>query len=241
MASIISIANQKGGVGKTTTAVNLADYASLSGLHVALIDNDPQGNASSVFGQGSSDGCFFLHGTLLHEVRPGLSLGPSSPELLDIDNLAPRNVSRRLQRHIEQLKTTCDLIIIDCPPSLTTIPQESFAVSDLVLIPIQCEYYAMEGLSQLISVLQAMDDAQRPAHTRLLLTMENAEITLNREVAAEIRRYFPGDCLQTAIPRDAHLATAPSHNATIREFEPLCEGALAYLHVTKELLHAIRQ
>jgi chromosome partitioning protein len=241
MTSIVSIANQKGGVGKTTTAVNLSAFASLAGLSVLLVDNDPQGNASSVFRTDHGDeGSFFSTASTQETGRPGIILGPSGSDLLSLDLAVEHQQRSRFASILKSASRNCDLVVIDCPPSLNYLPAESLAASDLVVIPIQCEYYAMEGLSQILGTLSEMPEDDRPDKVRILLTMFEPASPLCRDVAAEIRTYFPHDCMTTVIPRDISLASAPSHGKTIVEYDALSPGGLAYLEASKEILNALR-
>lgn len=240
MAVVISIANQKGGVGKTTTAVNLAALLALTGQRVLLIDNDPQANASGVFTDDLTDDSFFTTARIIETSREGISLGPSGSDLLERDLNRGSSTASRFAHLLEQQRPHYDVLIIDCPPSLNMLPLESFRASDLVVIPIQCEYYAMEGLSQIISVLGTMPADQQPLQLRILLTMNDPRSDLNAQVAEEIRRFFPDDCLATSIPRDPSLAIAPSHSQTAIEYDPLAPGALAYLAMCKELMDGLR-
>ncbi|MDA3960448.1 MAG: ParA family protein [Planctomycetota bacterium] len=244
MATLIAVANQKGGVGKTTTVVNLAAYAALKGASVLVVDLDPQGNASSVLApdyQGPS--LFGGAGILPVAGLDTLGVVPVGDDLIDHEHRFSDSAEagRELRHRLNELCDPPDLTLIDCPPSLAILPGAALHAADRVLIPIQCEYYAMEGLGQILAYLQGMqeEDPEAAQLGGILLTMYDESRTLDRQVAAEVRAHFPKEVFSTAIPRDVALAAAPSHAQSILHFDPLTPGALAYLAVTKELLDGL--
>ncbi len=244
--TVLAISNQKGGVGKTTTTVNIAAYAALAGRRVLVVDCDPQGNASSVLVPADQH----PQGTILDDQAPmpstagGVAIIPGGAGLRDREHLlAQGQVGRQfIKKRLESLKADYDLVILDCPPSLSLLPVNALLAADRLLIPIQCEYFAMEGLSQLIA---AVRDLREDGNANLdlagiLLTMFDERLALARQVAAELRRHFSNQVLPTAIPRDIALAAAPSHGKSIADYDPLSAGGLAYLSATRELLHVLR-
>jgi chromosome partitioning protein len=248
-AGTFAIASQKGGVGKTTTAVNLAACLSLAGKRVLLVDLDPQGNATSGVGLNRAEKCF-LRTCLLENhpiataVResafPSLSVLPSSPELSDLslhNEIKPRRI-RPFQRLMLRLATNYDFVVIDCPPSTGLLPELALSVSTSVIVPVQCEYYAMEGLSQ---ILPEIDVVQREANPKLrlnglLLTMFDPDLELSHEVAREVSSYFKQLVYRTTVPRDVTLAEASSHGQPIISYDITSRGAWSYICFTKEVL-----
>ncbi len=244
--TILAISNQKGGVGKTTTTVNVAAYAALAGRRVLVVDCDPQGNASSVLVPADQH----PNGTILDDQGPmpstaaGVSVIPGGSGLREREHLLVQASGGRqfIRKRLETLKASFDLIVLDCPPSLSLLPINALLAADRLLIPIQCEYFAMEGLSQLLTAVQ---DLREHGNAELdlagiLLTMYDDRLALARQVAAELRRHFAQQVLPTAIPRDIALAAAPSHGKSIIDYDPLSVGGLAYLSATRELLHVLR-
>lgn len=243
--TVIAVANQKGGVGKTTTVVNLAAYAALAGKRTLVIDGDPQGNASSVLAPAGD------HGTVYDGQNPlpvagfeHLSIIPGSSELITAERrLATADGGRfALKRRLADLAKGFDLCFVDCPPSLTLLPINALNAADRVIIPIQCEYFAMEGLSQLVAALDEIreDSNANVAIGGIVLTMCDAKLAFARQVAAEIRRHFGNAVFETVIPRDIALAAAPSHSKTIVDYDPLSPGGVAYLALAREVLHGLR-
>ncbi len=255
MARVISIANQKGGVGKTTTAINLAAALAASELRVLLIDSDPQGNSTTGIGVEKLPDRATLYNVLLGEselrssVVPttydGLSLLPADQNLvatnLDLVNADGRE--HRLQAALQQIKPDFDYIIVDCPPALDLLTINALAASDSVLIPIQCEFFALEGISQLMDTIDRLKEAFNPglAVEGVLLTMYDDRTNLTRQVEADLREFFGKEVFKTVIPRSIRLAEAPSFGKTILAYDPRSRGAEAYIQLAKEILaHAKR-
>ncbi|WP_096186081.1 ParA family protein [Evansella halocellulosilytica] len=250
MGRVIAIANQKGGVGKTTTAVNLSAGIAHLGKKVLLIDIDPQGNTTSGIGvdKGDVDEC--IYNVLVEDKQATDVIVPSSVENLSIlpstiqlagaeIELVP-TISRevRLKRAIEQVKEEYDYIVIDCPPSLGLLTINSLTASDAVLIPVQCEYYALEGLSQLLNTVRLVQkhlnhDLQIEG---VLLTMLDARTNLGIQVIEEVKKYFREKVFQTIIPRNVRLGEAPSHGEPIITYDPKSRGAEVYIDLAKEVM-----
>jgi chromosome partitioning protein len=246
---IIAIANQKGGVGKTTTAMNLSACIALAGRSCLLIDIDPQGNATSGLGhqrvrEGGTHDLLFAPDRARATVRetdvPDLHIVPASRQLAATE----RELSRlpdgpiRLRRALEVLKSSYDYIFIDCPPSLGLLPVNALAAAHALIIPIQCEYYAMEGLAQMLEFLrQVAERYNRPlAIDGILFTMYERGLAYADEVANEVRYHFASQVFECVIPRDTLLSEAPSHGKAIVDYAPRSLGAWAYIELTKEVL-----
>lgn len=250
MGEIIACTNQKGGVGKTTTVVNLASYLARSGRRVLVVDLDPQANATSGLGLTSVPVERSIHPVLVDgddardRVVPvaieGLSIIPSSRDLAGAEvELVPVDArERRLARSLRPLVDAYDAILLDCPPSLGLLTVNALTSADSVLIPIQCEYYALEGLGQLLSTIDLVRAHLNPrlAIKGVLLTMFDARTTLSADVSAEVRRHLPGHVFQTVIPRSVRLAEAPSFGRPVSEHAPTSRGALAYHDLAQELV-----
>jgi chromosome partitioning protein len=241
----IAVTNQKGGVGKTTTVVNLASLCALAGRRTLVVDCDPQGNASSVLAPTGLQTSVFSGG--LPRPVPGwenLSIIGSGTDLHDAEKRLITSEGGRfvLKQRLAALKSEFDLIFVDCPPSLTLLPVNALNAADLLLIPIQCEYFAMEGLSQLLAAMVEIKDESNPelALAGIVLTMCDDRLPFARQVGAEIRRHFGDQVFKTVIPRDVALAAAPSHGKTIAAYDPLSPGGIAYLGLARELLHGLR-
>ncbi|TRM11051.1 ParA family protein [Lentibacillus cibarius] len=250
MGKIIAIANQKGGVGKTTSAVNLsAGLAKLSNK-VLVVDTDPQGNATSGVGINKADMDQCIYNVLVEDLPAEKVCVPTQVENLDIIpatiqlsgaeiELVP-TISRkiRLQRALESLKGNYDYIIIDCPPSLGLLTLNALTAADSVLIPVQCEYYALEGLSQLLNTIRLV---QKHLNKSLmiegvLLTMLDARTNLGIQVIEEVKKYFQDKVYQSIIPRNIRLGEAPSHGEPIITYDPKSKGAEVYLDLAKEVI-----
>jgi len=251
MAIIYALANQKGGVGKTTTSINLGAYLAKLDQRVLLVDIDPQANATSSVGvnkhsvqNGSYDVLLDLEGrapTILTNPKLKLSILPSSLALAGaevelVDELARET---RLKRAMEVVSNRYDYILIDCPPSLGLLTLNGLvAAADGVLIPVQCEYLALEGLGQLTQTIERVRNAISPnLRVRgVILTMYDSRTNLANDVVEEVRRHFPDQVFQTIIPRSVRLAEAPSYGIPISEYDPGSAGAVAYQSLAQELL-----
>ncbi len=245
MGRILCVANQKGGVGKTTTAVNLAAALARSGLKTLLVDMDPQCNATSALGVVPSPRHPLIESTQLRSSicesnEPSLSLLPGSRSFQDVDQLAKASGSEaaQLRSHLESGLHAYDHVLIDCPPSLGTLTRAALAASTEVLMPIQCEYFAMEGLTQMIHVIR---DAIAATDGRLtfggiLLTMYDPRYELTHEVDSEVREFFGEIVFDTVVPRDVALTEAPSHGENVFQYAPRSRGAYAYTQLCMEVL-----
>ncbi|MBJ6361682.1 ParA family protein [Paenibacillus sp. GCM10012307] len=250
MSKIIAITNQKGGVGKTTTSVNLGASLASLGKRVLLIDIDPQGNTTSGIGINKADVENCIYDVLINEVHPqeamaetnipGLTMIPATIQLAGAEIELVPTISRefRLKKAIHQVKDMFDYILIDCPPSLGILTINSLTAADSVIIPIQCEYYALEGLSQLLNTVRLV---QKHLNTNLqiegvLLTMFDARTNLGIQVIEEVKKYFQQKVYQTIIPRNVRLSEAPSHGQSIITYDPRSKGAEVYLELAKEVI-----
>jgi chromosome partitioning protein len=252
---VITIANQKGGVGKTTTAVNLAAGLSQGGLRVLVIDADPQGNASTALGVAHHSGVPSLYDVLVNDTPivdivqpcpdiPGLTCAPATIDLAGAEIELVSFVARemRLQRAVrhyvqESSPNTPDVVIVDCPPSLGLLTINAFVAGEEVLIPIQCEYYALEGLSMLLRNVEMIRRHLNPTiHvSTILLTMYDSRTRLSSQVADEVRQHFPDQVLAATVPRSVRVSEAPSHAQTVLTYDPGSAGARAYRAAATEL------
>ncbi len=246
MIPIVAISNQKGGVGKTTSVINLAAACGLAGLKTLVIDNDPQGNASSVLGERST-GTSIYSGGLPTPCgnRPNLWLIPAGQDLLEQEQVLGRKSGGRtaLKQRLAPFTGEFDIVFIDCPPNLSLLPINALIAASHLVVPLQCEYYALEGLSQLLGYINELRDSAETALelSGILLTMFDPGHPLALEVEREVRQHFAERVLPTVIPRDVSLAAAPSHGKTIFDYEPLSNGGIAYLAAAKELLHGLKR
>ena len=248
MGQTIACANQKGGVGKTTTVVNLASYLALLGDRVLVIDLDPQGNGTSGFGVDRSKVERSMYDAIVDDVplndlivrgaAEGVDLVPSAIALagaeLELAGVPARE--RRLRRLVEPLGAAYDVIFIDCPPSLGLLTVNALTAADAVLIPLQCEYYALEGLTQLLATIDLVRDHLNPhlALDGVVLTMYDARTNLSSDVAAEARRHLGNTVYDTVIPRSVRLSEAPSHGLPITRYAPESRGGAAYERLAHE-------
>ncbi len=255
MGQTIACTNQKGGVGKTTTVVNVATYLALAGERVLVIDLDPQGNATSGFGIEKRDVERSVYDALLGSVPMTelvirtsvlrLDLIPSSLALAGAEVELAGFIARehRLANALDGVAADYDYVILDCPPSLGLLTVNALTAADSVLIPIQCEYYALEGLSQLTATINLVRDHLNPdlAIKGVVLTMFDARTNLSTEVAAEVRRHLGSSVYKTVVPRSVRLSEAPSHGLPIALYRPDSKGADAYRELTGELLRRDRR
>jgi chromosome partitioning protein len=249
VGQIIACANQKGGVGKNTTVVNLSTYLALAGDSVLVIDLDPQGNTTSGFGLDRSEIHHSVYEAIIEDTLvsdlivsteiPGLSIVPSSISLAGAEvELAPLSQrERRLARILADLVPTFDYIVLDCPPSLGLLTVNALTAADAVVIPIQCEYYALEGLSQLIATINLVRNHLNPdlAIKGVVLTMYDPRTNLSAEVDAEVRKHLGTAVFQTVIPRSVRLSEAPSYGLPIALYRPDSKGAEAYAALAAEM------
>ena len=249
MSKIIAVANQKGGVGKTTTAVNLASSLGALGVRVLLVDFDPQGNATSGVGVDKNALDTSIYEVMLSDVdvtkaiihtEYGLDILPSNINLagaeIELSNLENREY--RLKWALDKIKENYDFIIIDCPPSLGLLSLNSLTAADGVLMPVQCEFYALEGITELMNTIQLVKQDLNPTLSvfGVLLTMYDSRTKLSNQVADEVRKYFKERVYRSYIPRNVRLAEAPSHGKSIFEYDKTCIGARAYASLAKEVI-----
>jgi chromosome partitioning protein len=255
---VITVANQKGGVGKTTTTVNLAAGLAQAGLNVLVLDNDPQGNASTALGFEHRAGTQSIYEVLIEDapISSAIQVCPDIPRLIGVPatidlsgaevelvSLVSREtrLRRALDTYLEERaakgEEPIDYVFVDCPPSLGLLTLNAFVVAREVLIPIQCEYYALEGLSQLLKTIDLIKAHLNPglSVSTILLTMYDGRTNLAQQVASEVREHFPEQTLRTTVPRSVRISEAPSHGQSVLTYDPSSTGALAYLEAAREL------
>lgn len=249
MGKIVSVANQKGGVGKTTTSINLSTILAKKGKKVLLIDADPQGNATSGLGI-EKEQQFSVYDVLIEDIEventlqttqvKNLDLCPSNINLAgaEVQLVGAENREFRLKSKLENIKDDYDYIIIDCPPSLGLVTLNAFTASDSVLIPIQCEYYALEGLGQLLNTIELVKTHMNKdlKVEGALLTMYDARTNLSNQVVNEVKKYFGDRVYKNVIPRNVRLSEAPSYGMPISLYDPRSKGAKAYEKFAKEFI-----
>jgi chromosome partitioning protein len=248
MPRVICVANQKGGVGKTTTALNLACAVAIAGQKTLLADLDPQCNATTGLGQQPDDRHALVDARPLREsfretYLPNLSLLPGARSFEDIDALANSSDSRSLMlaAHLAGSLGSFDAVLIDCPPSVGALTRTALASASEVLMPIQCEYFAMEGLTQMIEVIRQVISRSnsRLEFGGILLTMYDATLELTAEVDREVRDFFGDIVFSTVIPRDAAVSEAPSHGRSVIDYAPRSRGARAYVELCQEVMERV--
>ena len=249
MGRMIAIGNQKGGVGKTTTTVNLGAALAFQGKKVLIIDMDSQGNATSGLGIERADVKQSVYEVLVDQIEAAGAILPTSRENLwilpstlqlagaEIELATADHRESRLKQAIEPIKADYDYILVDCPPSLGQLSLNAFTASDTILIPVQCEYYALEGLSQLLDTIRLV---QRTYNKNfriegVLLTMLDARTNLGYEVVEEVRKYFQEKVYQTIITRNVRLSEAPSYGQSVIDYDPKSRGAEMYMDLAKEV------
>ncbi len=249
MGKIIAIANQKGGVGKTTTSVNLSTILAKKGKRVVLLDADPQGNATSGLGVEKDTGKSLydvlineepVENTLQDTIEKNLKICPSSMNLAgaEVELVSQMSREHRLKEQLENVREDFDYIFIDCPPSLGLITLNSFTAADSVMIPVQCEYYALEGLGQLINTINLVKKHLNKSLEieGAVLTMYDIRTNLSNQVVKEVKRYFDDKVYKTVIPRNVRLSEAPSFGMPISIFDPKSKGARSYEKLAREFL-----
>jgi chromosome partitioning protein len=250
LSRVFAIANQKGGVGKTTTAINLAASLAANDLQVLVIDSDPQGNATTGLGVSKSPDRPGLYQVLLGDAQPRQAIVPTELEGLHLipsdKNLVAANIElvdlphreSRLRERIAEIRGDYQFILIDCPPALDLLTLNALIAADAVLVPIQCEFFALEGVSELMDTIDRIRDSfSHPLQIAgILLTMYDDRTNLTRQVASDLKSFFGDEVFKTVIPRSVRLAEAPSFGKPILTYDPRSRGAESYIKLAKEIL-----
>lgn len=250
MVKVIAIANQKGGVGKTTTAVNLAACLAALNRKVLLVDSDPQGNATSGLGFDKRDIKQCIYDTLINDVSmqdvikhtayKNLDVVPATIQLAgaEIELVSLMNREGRMKNGFERVKHNYDYVIIDCPPSLGLLTINALTAASSVIIPIQCEFYALEGVTMLMNTIQLVQRNLNPALKLegVLMTMYDSRTNLSNEVVEEVQKYFKTKMYQTIIPRNVRLSEAPSHGQPVIDYDSKSKGAQVYMELAQEVV-----
>ncbi|HPQ82296.1 MAG: ParA family protein [Candidatus Saccharibacteria bacterium] len=253
MATVIAVTNQKGGVGKTTSSINIAYYLAKMGQRTLLIDFDPQGNATSGLGIDKNDlqatmtdvitGAMPLANVVMPTEHKNLSLAPTMPTLANTEVELAQAEQRfgRLKLALQPLQDSYDFVIVDCPPSLSLLTVNGLIAARYVLLPVQAEFYALEGLGQLLETMKLVRKSLNPTLDLIgvLPTMVDSRTSLSTQVLAEITKHFPAKVFKTTIPRNVRLAEAPSHGVPIGAYDRWSKGARAYKAVTKEVIERV--
>lgn len=250
MVKVIAVANQKGGVGKTTTAVNLAACLAKEGRRVLLIDSDPQGNATSGLGFDKRDvkKCIYdalindvpMAETLKHTAYENLDVIPATIQLAgaEIELVSLMNREGRLKNSLERIKHNYDYVIIDCPPSLGLLTINALTAASSVMIPVQCEFYALEGITMLMNTIQLVQRNLNPALKLegVVMTMFDSRTNLAQDVVEEVKKYFKTKMYKTIIPRNVRLSEAPSHGMPVIDYDGKSKGAQVYMELAQEVI-----